>query len=181
MPRKARPSASARPSGRASSRAGRSPTWSARSGAPARLSIATGSSRSSRRGAEAMVRTAVTHTSAAAHQEVYRSFGADVVTGGRSGSRDADSWIHPKLRASRDGKVYPVGSGPRPPVHVNCRSTTAPVLKGHAADRAPDLRGLVRQAAGGRAGRHSRASPRASCTARAAYRWIGSPTTRAGP
>jgi SPP1 gp7 family putative phage head morphogenesis protein len=82
----------------------------------------------SRRGAEAMVRTAVTHTSAAAHQEVYRSFGADVVTGvvwiATLDSRTTE------LCASRDGKVYPVGSGPRPPAHVNCRSTTAPVIKG---------------------------------------------------
>lgn len=30
---------------------------------------------------------------------------------------------------SRDGKVYPVDSGPRPPAHIRCRSTTAPVLK----------------------------------------------------
>jgi hypothetical protein len=30
---------------------------------------------------------------------------------------------------SRDGKVYPLDSGPRPPAHFRCRSTTAPVLK----------------------------------------------------
>lgn len=31
--------------------------------------------------------------------------------------------------ASLDGKVFPIDSGPRPPLHFNCRSTTAPVLK----------------------------------------------------
>lgn len=30
---------------------------------------------------------------------------------------------------ARDGKIYPIDSGPRPPAHPNCRSTTAPVLK----------------------------------------------------
>lgn len=30
---------------------------------------------------------------------------------------------------ARDGKVYPIDSGPRPPAHPNCRSTTVPVLK----------------------------------------------------
>ena len=29
-----------------------------------------------------------------------------------------------------DGKVFPVGKGPRPPMHFNCRSTTVPILKG---------------------------------------------------
>ena len=30
---------------------------------------------------------------------------------------------------ARDGIVFPVSSGPRPPAHPNCRSTTAPVLR----------------------------------------------------
>lgn len=30
---------------------------------------------------------------------------------------------------ARDGKVYPLDSGPRPPAHPNCRSSTVPVLK----------------------------------------------------
>lgn len=82
----------------------------------------------SRRGAEAMVRTAVTHTSAAAHQEVYRSFGADVVTGvlwiATLDSRTTE------ICASRDGKVFPVDSGPRPPAHVNCLPGGAVVATG---------------------------------------------------
>lgn len=31
---------------------------------------------------------------------------------------------------SRDGNIYPVGKGPRPPAHFNCRSTTATIVKG---------------------------------------------------
>lgn len=30
---------------------------------------------------------------------------------------------------SLDGSIFPIGSGPRPPIHFRCRSTTAPVLK----------------------------------------------------
>lgn len=82
----------------------------------------------SRRGAEAMVRTAITHVSAVAQQETYQAFGPDVVAGVQ--------WIAvldsrtTELCASRDGKVYPLDRGPRPPAHPNCRSTTAPVIAG---------------------------------------------------
>ena len=31
--------------------------------------------------------------------------------------------------ASFDGQVFPINEGPRPPQHINCRSTTTPVLK----------------------------------------------------
>lgn len=30
--------------------------------------------------------------------------------------------------AAQDGKVFPIGEGPIPPLHVNCRSATAPVI-----------------------------------------------------
>jgi SPP1 gp7 family putative phage head morphogenesis protein len=43
-----------------------------------------------------------------------------------------------------DGQVFPINSGPRPPAHMNCRSTTVPVLKsfrelGIDLDELPDL------------------------------------------
>mgnify|MGYP007071586246 CR=1 FL=1 len=82
----------------------------------------------SRRGAEAMVRTAITHVSNVAHQETYTAFGPDVVSGvmwvATLDARTTD------ICASRDGTIYPVDSGPRPPAHVNCRSTTAPAILG---------------------------------------------------
>lgn len=80
----------------------------------------------SRRGAETMVRTAVTHTATVAAQETYRALG-DVVVG--------VEWVSTldartsEVCAGRDGNVYPVDSGPRPPAHPNCRSTIIPRVK----------------------------------------------------
>lgn len=79
-----------------------------------------------RRGAETMVRTALNHTANTARAETYKQ-NANVIKG--------IQWVSTlDLRTSavcraRDGKVYPVDSGPRPPAHPNCRSTTVPVLK----------------------------------------------------
>jgi len=81
----------------------------------------------SRRGAETMVRTAVTHTASVAAQETYAAFG-DIIT--------AVEWVSTldartsEICAGRDGKVYPVDSGPRPPAHPNCRSTTIGRVRG---------------------------------------------------
>lgn len=80
----------------------------------------------SRRGAEAMVRTAVTHTASAARDELYKD-NDDLVKGVRwVATLDSRTTI---LCASLDGQVFPPDSGPRPPAHINCRSTTVPVLK----------------------------------------------------
>ncbi len=81
----------------------------------------------SRRGAEAMVRTAVTHTASVAAQETYKALGDLVVGVEWVATLDNRTTL---LCASRDGKVYPVDSGPRPPAHINCRSTTIPRLDG---------------------------------------------------
>lgn len=79
-----------------------------------------------RRGAEAMVRTAVSHTVNAARTATYVE-NADIVKGvqwiATLDGRTSQTCI------SLDGKVFPVSSGPRPPAHVNCRSSTIPVLK----------------------------------------------------
>lgn len=79
-----------------------------------------------RRGAEAMVRTAVSHTVTAAREEVY-SANADIIKGVRwvstLDSRTSQTCI------GLDGTVFPPGKGPRPPAHVNCRSSTVPVLR----------------------------------------------------
>jgi SPP1 gp7 family putative phage head morphogenesis protein len=81
----------------------------------------------SRRSAEAVVRTAVNHTATHARSLMYAE-NADVV----------ESWQFVAVLDSRtteicmglDGQVFPVGEGPEPPRHINCRSTTVPVLKG---------------------------------------------------
>ncbi len=79
-----------------------------------------------RRAAEAMVRTAVNHTVTAARERTYAD-NADIIKGVK--------WVSTldgrtsEVCAARDGTVYPMDKGPRPPAHPNCRSTTVPVLK----------------------------------------------------
>lgn len=80
----------------------------------------------SRRAAEAMVRTAVNHVATRSREVLYKR-NEDIVKGIRWVST-LDNRTTPVCQA-RDGKVYPVDSGPRPPAHINCRSTTVPVLK----------------------------------------------------
>ena len=80
----------------------------------------------SRRGAEATVRTAINHTATIARNETYRA-NASVIKG--------TVWISTldmrttAVCRARDGNVYPLDSGPRPPAHIGCRSSTGPVLK----------------------------------------------------
>lgn len=78
-----------------------------------------------RRGAEAMTRTAVNHTTTYARELVYKD-NPDLVKGVKWVST-LDSRTS-EICMSLDGKVFPVGEGQRPPAHINCRSTTAPVL-----------------------------------------------------
>ena len=79
-----------------------------------------------RRQAEAVVRTAVNHTATASRELLY-SANSDLIKGVR--------WVSTldgrttEICIARDGQVYDLNKGPRPPAHWNCRSTTAPVLK----------------------------------------------------
>lgn len=80
----------------------------------------------SRRGAEALVRTAVNHTANTARNYTYGE-NASVIKGVQwVATLDGRTTL---VCASRDGTVYPIDSGPRPPAHMNCRSSTVPVLK----------------------------------------------------
>jgi SPP1 gp7 family putative phage head morphogenesis protein len=67
-----------------------------------------------RRHAEAVVRTAVSHTANYARESFFEA-NADLVKGLRW-TATLDSRTSPVCRA-RDGKVYPMNSGPRPPAH----------------------------------------------------------------
>jgi len=78
-----------------------------------------------RRQAEAVARTAVAHVNNAARQLVYEQ-NKKLVTGVKWVST-LDARTTP-LCQSLDGKVFPLDSGPRPPAHINCRSTTIPVM-----------------------------------------------------
>ena len=79
-----------------------------------------------RRQAEAMVRTAVNHTATASRDLLYEE-NSDIVKGWQFVAT-LDSRTTPEC-ASLDGRTFDVGKGPRPPRHPNCRSTTTPVLK----------------------------------------------------
>ncbi len=70
-----------------------------------------------RRGAQAMVRTAVNHTATQARELLYEK--NDDIISGVQWCSTLDGRTTPICMA-RDGMVFPVGSGPRPPAHVNC-------------------------------------------------------------
>jgi SPP1 gp7 family putative phage head morphogenesis protein len=79
----------------------------------------------SRRGAEAMVRTALTHTANTAAQATWEANG-DIVKGWQFvATLDLRTTL---TCASLHGKKYALGKGPMPPRHINCRSTSIPIL-----------------------------------------------------
>jgi SPP1 gp7 family putative phage head morphogenesis protein len=80
----------------------------------------------SRRNAEALVRTAVTHTQNYAKQEFYKANSDLVDKWEFTATLDGRTTI---TCASLDGKTYPIGEGPMPPRHWNCRSVATPVVK----------------------------------------------------
>lgn len=82
-----------------------------------------------RRGVESLVRTAITHISTVTRDEIYKE-NNDLVKGVEWIST-LDSRTTP-VCIKRDGTIYPVDSGPRPPAHIGCRSSTAPKLKSYA-------------------------------------------------
>lgn len=80
-----------------------------------------------RRGAEAVVRTLTNGVAIAARQTTMQA-NAELFSGVQWVST-LDARTTP-ICQQRDGEVYPLDKGPRPPAHVNCRSTVVPVVKG---------------------------------------------------
>tara|TARA_Y100000310_G_C20704101_1_gene833200 strand:- start:21527 stop:22666 length:1140 start_codon:yes stop_codon:yes gene_type:complete len=79
-----------------------------------------------RRSAEALVRTHVNHVANQARNELYKA-NSDLVDEVRwTATLDGRTSF---ICRARDGKVYPINTGPRPPAHPNCRSIMTPVLK----------------------------------------------------
>ncbi len=76
--------------------------------------------------AEAVARTAVMHISTQARQATFEA-NSDLVKG-VIWVATLDSSTCPTC-GPLDGKVFPVDSGPRPPLHVNCRCTCVPQLR----------------------------------------------------
>lgn len=76
--------------------------------------------------AERVVRTATTHVAAFAREQMFEE-NADLIKGVRWVST-LDGRTSAQCRAL-DGMIFPVGKGPRPPAHPNCRSTVVPVTR----------------------------------------------------
>lgn len=82
----------------------------------------------SRRSAQTMVRTAVTHVSNVAAQETWKA--NDDVVKGWVFTATLDSRTTSEC-ASKDGEVHPIGGGPIPPLHRGCRSITVALTKSY--------------------------------------------------
>jgi len=97
----------------------------------------------SRRGVGTLVRTSINHAQNAGRELVWNA-NADLINGIQWVST-LDTRTTPICRA-RDGQVYGLEEGPRPPAHPNCRSTTIPVTKSweelglNSADLTPGTR-----------------------------------------
>jgi SPP1 gp7 family putative phage head morphogenesis protein len=87
-----------------------------------------------RRQAAAITRTAVIHYSNQAKREFYKD-NENLLTG-EVYTATLDSRTTPICR-SLDGKVFPVGEGPIPPLHFNCRSVRVATLDGEAIGNRP--------------------------------------------
>lgn len=87
-----------------------------------------------RRGAEAITRTAVNHVSNQARREFINA-NADLFDEEQYVAT-LDSRTTPVCRGN-DGKRFPVGKGPIPPLHFNCRSLRVPVIDGDALGQRP--------------------------------------------
>ena len=99
----------------------------------------------SKRGAEAAVRTALAHTANVAKEEVYKKNKSKIK--GVEWISTLDGRTSAICRGF-DGKVFPINEGPRPPAHVNCRSTTIPVIK-TARELGKNLVGATRSSMNG--------------------------------
>lgn len=87
-----------------------------------------------RRQVEAITRTAVAHVANGARDEFMRE-NADIVTQ-EVYVATLDARTTPVCRA-HDGKVYPLGLGPRPPLHFQCRSLRVAVFDGEVMSGRP--------------------------------------------
>nr|BDD45298.1 hypothetical protein 20 [bacterium] len=80
----------------------------------------------SRGDVERLVRTAVNHVSTRARDELYQNNKSLVKAWRFTATLDSRTSV---VCASLDGQTFDIGTGPQPPRHPNCRSTTTPILK----------------------------------------------------
>ena len=79
----------------------------------------------------AVTRTAMNHASNVARREFARQNKS--IIGRERWVSTLDGRTSAQCR-SLDGRTFELGKGPRPPAHINCRSTMIPVLKGRLAE-----------------------------------------------
>ena len=91
-----------------------------------RLAGADGARAITRRGAATLAHTAVASVSNGAREQVWQD-NADIIERVRY-TATLDSRTSPICRGL-DGKLFDVGKGPVPPVHIRCRSTRVPVFR----------------------------------------------------
>lgn len=92
--------------------------------------------------AEAVTRTVINGVSNAAQQE-FLSENADLLEGEVFvATLDARTTL---VCAGQDGKMYPVGKGPIPPLHVNCRSIRVGTIDGQVVGERPFKAGTEQQ------------------------------------
>lgn len=89
------------------------------------LKYADGILETNRRAVQSVVRTAIAHTANVASEALYEA-NSDIIAGVKWIST-LDGRTSAVCRA-RDGMIYDVGQGPRPPAHFGCRSRTVPYL-----------------------------------------------------
>lgn len=80
-----------------------------------------------KREANAMVRTALQHVNNSAQQMIYED-NNDIIEG-YIWISTLDSRTSTTCK-SLDGKMFKMGKGPVPPIHINCRSSTIPKVRG---------------------------------------------------
>lgn len=94
-----------------------------------------------KRGAQTIANTAVTHVVNQAKQALYLANRSLIPRELYVATLDSRTT---RICSSLDGRVFPVGEGPIPPVHVNCRSTRVPAVDGALAGTRPANRATER-------------------------------------
>lgn len=111
-----------------------------------------------RRGAQTLAQTATSAVSNSARQELYKKNRRVIPR--ELYVATLDSQTTPICR-SLDGDVYPVGEGPIPPIHMNCRSIRVPVVNGRKLGTRPAIAATEKELRGARGAARTRLIDRA--------------------
>ncbi len=98
-----------------------------------------------RRGAQTLAQTSTTAVTAGTASAVYVA--NKLLIKRELYTATLDSRTTP-ICSSLDGDIYPVGEGPIPPIHINCRSIRVPVVDGRRLGTRPSVAATERQLAG---------------------------------